>query len=208
MVDLLATLKEVEYEAGSCQKCGLYQGRHSVVFGDGNPASPLMLVGEGPGAQEDQQGIPFVGPAGRLLDRILDAAEIGRSNVYICNVVKCRPQNMRSASGGYIGGNSNRPPNGEEIKACLPWLEAQIALIQPKIIVCLGSISAKTLIEPNFSIIAGRGKWVEKHGVKIMPTFHPSALLRDPSKKRPAWDDFQRVRDAYREITGAVGPDN
>ncbi|MEW6663141.1 MAG: uracil-DNA glycosylase [Bacillota bacterium] len=198
-LDLLA---ELEIEAKACRQCYLAEERTNVAFGDGDPLSPLMLVGEGPGEQEDIQGKPFVGPAGQLLDKILEAAGIGRSRVYICNIVKCRPRNLPGRPGFRPGGGLNRPPTEEETKSCLPWLEAQIAIIQPKIILCLGSVAAQTVIEPSFSVTRDRGKWFNRYGIKIMATYHPSALLRDPAKKKPAWEDFQRIRDAFYQILG------
>ena len=199
-LDLLA---ELEKKAKACRQCYLAEERTNVAFSDGDPLSPLMLVGEGPGEQEDLQGRPFVGPAGQLLDKILDAAAIGRARVYICNIVKCRPRNLPGRPGFRAGGGQNRPPAEEEVKACLPWLEAQIAVIQPKIILCLGSVAAQVLIEPGFSVTRDRGKWFERYGIKIAATYHPSALLRDPVKKRPAWEDFQLVRDAYFQVLGS-----
>jgi DNA polymerase len=202
LMNRLLLLAEVEAEARACCRCNLAEDRTNVAFSDGDPMSPLMLVGEGPGEQEDLQGKPFVGPAGQLLDKILVAAGIGRNQVYICNVVKCRPSNRPERPGYRAGGGQNRPPTEDEIKSCFQWLEAQIALIQPKIILCLGSVAAQALIEPGFSVSKDRGKWFERYGFKIMATYHPSALLRDPAKKRPAWEDFQRVRDAYNQILG------
>jgi len=201
-MERLVLLTELEAAANACRQCYLAEGRTNVAFSDGDPLSPLMLVGEGPGEQEDLQGKPFVGPAGQLLDKILDAAGIGRTRVYICNIVKCRPRNLPGRPGFRPGGGLNRPPDEEEIKACLPWLEAQIAIIKPKIILCLGSVAAQAIIEPGVLVTRDRGKWCDRYGIKIMATYHPSALLRDPAKKRPAWEDFQRVRDAYYQISG------
>ncbi|BCV25538.1 uracil-DNA glycosylase family protein [Gelria sp. Kuro-4] len=184
------TLEELERLVGACRRCRLRAGCRRVVFGEGNPQAALMLVGEGPGQAEDEQGRPFVGAAGQLLNNILAAAGIERSEVFIGNVVKCRPP-------------GNRLPLPDEVKACRPYLEAQLRLIRPRIVVCLGALAAQTLIDPAVRITRERGRWVEKDGLLIMPTFHPAALLRDPSKKRPVWQDFQAVLERYRgkEVT-------
>jgi DNA polymerase len=181
------TLDELREGMADCRGCGLAAGRTNLVFGEGNPRARLMLIGEGPGAEEDRLGRPFVGPAGQLLDKILAAAGISRSEVYIANVVKCRPP-------------GNRVPNREEAAACLHWLRKQFALIAPPLVVILGSTALKNLIDPQASITAWRGRWITRGRVRFMPTYHPAALLRDPSKKRDVWRDFQAVRDAYREI--------
>jgi len=180
----LEQLKEVCLK---CSRCGLRAGAKQVVFGEGNPSAKLMFVGEGPGKQEDEMGRPFVGAAGQLLDRILEAAGLRRENVYIGNVVKCRPPN-------------NRMPTADEVAACRGYLEAQIAIIKPSIIVCLGALATKTLINPQAKITRVRGKWFERNGIKLMPTFHPAALLRDPGKKRLVWEDFKDLMKVYREI--------
>ncbi|PKM83971.1 MAG: uracil-DNA glycosylase [Firmicutes bacterium HGW-Firmicutes-13] len=168
----------------SCRKCSLRKGCEQVVFGEGNPQARLMLVGEGPGREEDKLGRPFVGAAGKLLDKILESVNIRREEVYIANVVKCRPP-------------YNRTPDQEEVKACYPYLQEQMSIIKPEIIICLGSLSAKTLIDPKAQITRIRGKWLEKDNIKIMPTFHPAALLRDPQKKKFVWQDFQQVKIEY-----------
>lgn len=180
------TLEELRGKALDCARCGLRGGCAGVVFGEGNPQAELMLIGEGPGADEDRLGRPFVGKAGQLLDKILAAIDLERfEHVFIANVVKCRPP-------------GNRAPRPNEAEVCLPWLYRQIELISPRIIVLLGSTALQNLIEPNARITVMRGKWlVSKSGVKIMPTYHPAALLRDASKKRPVWEDFQQVRDEY-----------
>ncbi|MBE0465899.1 MAG: uracil-DNA glycosylase [Candidatus Desulforudis sp.] len=181
------TLDELRAGMAECRECGLAAGRTYVVFGEGNPRARLMLIGEGPGAEEDRLGRPFVGPAGQLLDKILAAAGITRPEVYIANVVKCRPP-------------GNRVPTREEAAACLPWLRKQFSLIAPPLVVILGSTALKNLIDPQASITAWRGQWIVRGRTRLMPTYHPAALLRDPSKKRDVWRDFQLVRDAYREI--------
>lgn len=181
-------LKQIEQEMANCQRCGLAEGRNNIVFGRGNPQAKIMLIGEGPGKDEDLQGQPFVGAAGQLLDNILTAAEIKPEDVYIANVVKCRPP-------------KNRVPNKKEANACLPWLWQQIEFIRPPMIVLLGSVALQNLISPDARITQMRGQWLEsKSGIKIMPTFHPAALLRDASKKRPVWEDFQKIRDEYKKL--------
>ena len=180
-------LHDIQAEAQNCHACSLRSTCQQVVFGEGNPEADLMLVGEGPGGDEDRIGKPFVGAAGQLLDKILKAAEFEREEVYIANIVKCRPP-------------KNRTPKLDEMQCCLPWLEAQIAAVQPKIIVCLGSVAAKALIDVEVKITRIRGKWSNLHGMLLMPTFHPSALLRDEQKKRPVWEDFKKVRAAYLSI--------
>ncbi|MDN5344782.1 MAG: uracil-DNA glycosylase [Clostridia bacterium] len=178
----LETLRE---KALSCQGCPLRRHARQVVFGEGNPRADLMLVGEGPGAQEDEAGRPFVGPAGQLLDRILAAAGLQRAELYITNIVKCRPP-------------GNRQPLPAEVQACRPILEAQIKLIQPRIIVCLGAVAMRALIAPGASITRLRGQWITRDGIRYLLTFHPAALLRDASKKRPVWEDFKSLRQVYR----------
>lgn len=185
----LSRIKDVEQLKDltvGCARCELRGGCSGVVFGEGNPNARLMLIGEGPGADEDRLGRPFVGKAGQLLDKILEAIGLERfTHVYIANVVKCRPP-------------GNRAPRPEEAEQCLPWLYRQIELVSPEIIVLLGSTALQNLIDPEARITKMRGQWlVSKSGIKIMPTYHPAALLRDTSKKRPVWEDFQKVRDEY-----------
>ena len=174
-------------EIRGCTRCGLCRRRTRTVPGEGNPHSQLLLVGEGPGAQEDITGRPFVGAAGQLLDRMLAAIDLTREQVYIANVVKCRPE-------------GNRAPTPDEAAACLPYLRAQTALIRPRIIVCLGATPARYLLGEDVRVTRDRGQWLERKGVRMMCTFHPAALLRDESKKRPAWQDFQAIRDALRAL--------
>ena len=183
----ITTLADLEQESKTCQSCNLRQGATQVVFGVGNPEATLMLVGEGPGGEEDRQGFPFVGSAGQLLTRILAAVDIQREEVYITNIVKCRPP-------------GNRVPANEEIDQCIGYLKKQIELINPQIIVCLGSLATQILIDKQARITKVRGNWVEKDSRLFMPTFHPAALLRDPNKKRPVWDDFQKIAASYREL--------
>jgi uracil-DNA glycosylase family 4 len=180
-------LQELKEAALQCQNCGLREGCQQVVFGDGNPQARILFVGEGPGKDEDMAGVPFVGRAGQLLDRILAAAELKRAEVYIANVVKCRPP-------------GNRLPHPDEVRQCRNLLEAQIRLIDPAIIVCLGSMASQTVIDPNVRITKIRGTWLTRQGRKIIATFHPAALLRNEAYKRPAWEDFKAIRDAYREL--------
>lgn len=171
----------------NCRRCGLRDGATQVVFGRGNPKADLMFVGEAPGKQEDEVGEPFVGAAGNLLDKIFVAAGIKRDEVFVTNVAKCRPP-------------ANRFPLPEEVGLCKVFLEAQIKLVDPLIIVCLGALATQTLINPQAKITRIRGQWFERNGVKIIPTFHPAALLRDPAKKRPVWEDFQELMRVYQEM--------
>ncbi|MEQ8201516.1 MAG: uracil-DNA glycosylase [Syntrophomonadaceae bacterium] len=181
--------QQLQELARQCQRCILRSTCRQVVFGAGSRAARIMFVGEGPGKDEDEQGIPFVGRAGQLLDKILAAAEFNRPEVYITNVVKCRPP-------------GNRLPNPDEVKACRPYLEAQIRLISPRLIVCLGSAATQAIIDPKARITQVHGRWFAREGIKMMATFHPAALLRNPSYKRPAWEDFKLIRDEYRSICG------
>jgi DNA polymerase len=152
-----------------------------VVFGEGSQNAAAIFVGEGPGETEDQLGRPFVGRAGQLLDKILVASGFSRNEVYIANVVKCRPPD-------------NRLPSPDETEACLPWLRAQIRLIRPRIVVCLGAAATQVLIDARLRITTARGKWFERDGLRLIPTFHPAALLRDMSKKLPVWEDMKKIR--------------
>ncbi len=180
----LESLSDLEQRAKSCQLCRLREGCRQVVFGEGKSEARLMLVGEGPGMDEDLQGRPFVGKAGQLLDKILQAAELPRQEVFIGNVVKCRPP-------------GNRLPHPDEVKVCRNFLEAQIRIIKPQIIVCMGSLATQVIIDPRARITMTRGKWFNRQGIKIMAVFHPAALLRNPSYKRPTWEDFKQIRDEY-----------
>lgn len=173
-----------------CTRCGLCETRHNVVFGVGNETADIMFVGEGPGEQEDLKGEPFVGPAGKLLDEMLCIIDLDRkSNCYIGNIVKCRPPR-------------NRDPLETEQDACIGYLRNQVALIKPKIIVCLGRIAAKRLIDPDFRITRQHGQWVQRNGVWMTAIYHPSALLRDVSKRPETFDDLLSIREKIRE-TGA-----
>ena len=177
-------------ECASCRACPLCEGRHNLVFGVGNEHADLMFVGEGPGEQEDLQGIPFVGPAGKLLDSMLEMIDLDRSRIYIANMVKCRPPH-------------NRDPQASEMAACRAWLDRQIALVDPKLIVCLGRISAMALIREDFRITREHGLWFDKDGRRILATFHPSALLRDPSRRPEAFMDLREIRKEYRALQAA-----
>lgn len=189
--DKEARMDEFRQQALSCQRCHLRGQCTQVVFGYGNPNTPLMLIGEGPGGDEDTEGKPFVGKAGQLLSRILEAAEIPRDQVYISNVVKCRPP-------------QNRKPVPEEMKQCLWILFGEILIIRPKVIVLLGATALQGVVDPGASITKMRGAWLEMAGFQIMPTYHPAALLRDESKKRDVWEDFKEVRQVYQELLRPV----
>ena len=178
------TLTEVRQELGDCKRCKLCNGRTQIVFGTGNPRAELVFVGEGPGADEDQQGVPFVGKAGQLLTKMIEAMGFKRDEVYICNVVKCRPPN-------------NRNPEPDEIEACEPFLKAQLAAIRPKVIVALGKFAAQTLLRDSTAITRLRGQWREYQGIPLMPTFHPAYLLRSPDEKKHAWLDLQQVMKRF-----------
>lgn len=185
MAEISWELLESQVEA--CRMCGLCEHIHHKVPGQGDHHSPLMFIGEGPGQVEDEQGLAFVGPAGQLLTRMLLAIDLPRDRVYICNVVKCRPPN-------------NRVPEPQEAAACMLHLRMQVALVRPKVIVLLGSTAAKNTLGEDVRITRDRGKWFERKGVWMMPTYHPSALLRDTSKKRDAWEDMQSLRDKLMEL--------
>ncbi len=174
----------LDREACSCQKCGLAQTRTSVVFGSGKTNADLLFVGEAPGAEEDRQGLPFVGAAGQLLTRMIEAMGLTRKDVYITNIIKCRPPN-------------NRDPKPDEIAECQPYLLQQIDLIAPVVICTLGRFAAQTLLQTTESIGRLRGKIFEYQGAKLVPTYHPAALLRNAHWKRPAWEDLKLVRKLY-----------
>jgi DNA polymerase len=178
-------LQALRNEMGDCTRCRLHSARQNIVFGVGNPNARLVFVGEAPGADEDVQGEPFVGKAGQLLTRIIEAIALKRSDVYITNIVKCRPP-------------GNRDPQDDEIQTCLPFLKKQLAIIQPRIICTLGRYSTQTLLETRQGITALRGRFHElPNGIKVMPTYHPSFLLRYPEKKRETWEDMQQVQREY-----------
>lgn len=170
-----------------CDHCGLGKGCIQKVPGQGDIHAPLMLIGEGPGEQEDKRGLAFVGPAGQLLTRMLAAIQLPRERIYICNVVKCRPP-------------GNRQPSPEEMQACIGHLRAQTALIRPKVILLLGATAVSAVLGPEYRITRCHGQWFERKGVWIIATYHPSALLRDESKKRDAWEDLKRVKAKLSEL--------
>lgn len=182
--------KELEQRCRSCRSCSLCETRTNVVFGVGNKDADVFFIGEGPGEQEDLKGEPFVGPAGKLLDDMLSIIDLDRGNVYIANIVKCRPPR-------------NRDPLPQEQEACIEFLRGQVALIRPKIIVCLGRIAATRLIDPEHRITRDHGKWSLRNGVWFMSMYHPSALLRDLSKRPETFDDLMSLREKIRQV-GAV----
>ncbi len=193
------TWEVFHHQVEQCALCPLYQGIHHKVPGQGDAASPLMFIGEGPGQVEDEEGLAFVGPAGQLLTKMLAAINLPRDRVYICNIVKCRPP-------------QNRVPTEEEAAACRLHLRNQTALVRPKVIVLLGGTAAKNILGPDTRITRDRGHWQERKGVWMMPTYHPSALLRDPAKKREAWEDMQSLQaklmelGLYQDIYGGNAP--
>ena len=179
--------EELEQSIKDCKKCKLCTNRSNIVFGTGNKEATLMMIGEGPGADEDKEGIPFVGKAGQLMNKAFEGIGIKREEIYIANIVKCRPP-------------SNRVPEEEEAEACLNYLRNQVVLIKPKIIVLLGSTALKNILGKDYSITASRGKWIEKKGIMYMPTWHPAALLRDENKKIEFWKDLKEVKKQYDSI--------
>lgn len=183
----METWEALEETCLRCDRCQLCRTRHNVVFGVGNRSSRLLFVGEGPGEQEDLQGVPFVGPAGKLLDDMLSIIDLDREKCYIANIVKCRPPH-------------NRDPQPQEQDACIGFLENQIALLQPKIIVCLGRIAAQRLIAPEFRITRDHGTWTARDGVLYSAMYHPSALLRDPTKRPETFDDLLLLRKKIQEL--------
>ena len=179
---------ELEHQCMSCRKCPLCEERTNVVFGVGPRDAEVLFIGEGPGENEDLQGEPFVGRAGKLLDEMLEIVDLSRTkNIYIANMVKCRPP-------------KNRDPLNTEQDACMDWLRNQVALLRPKIIVCLGRISAMRIIKEDFKITQEHGQWFEKNGIQMMALFHPAALLRDPRRKPETFDDLKTLQAKIREI--------
>ncbi len=180
--------QELKDACMNCENCELYKTRTNVVFGAGQKNAEILFVGEGPGEQEDLTGEPFVGRAGQLLDKFLDYIGLDRNtNVFIGNVVKCRPP-------------QNRDPRPEETEVCIDWLREQVRQMRPKIIVCLGRISAQRLISPNFKVTQEHGEFIEKGGILFMGTFHPAAILRDPRRKPEAFEDFLKLRDKIAQL--------
>jgi len=180
-------LNELQHQYSNCTKCSLSQSRHNFVYGEGNPNALAMLIGEGPGEQEDKTGRPFVGAAGQLLEKMLAAINLKRSDVYIANIVKCRPP-------------GNRNPEAEERRACLPYLLEQIQIIQPKLLLLLGLVSAQTLLNNNNTLGWHRGKIHYFMDIPALVTYHPSALLRNPEWKKPAWVDLQEFQKEYEKL--------
>jgi len=174
------SLLKIRSDLGECTRCKLHRGRNKIVFGEGNPKAQLVFVGEGPGHDEDVQGLPFVGRAGKLLTQMIEAMGLERKDVYICNVVKCRPP-------------ENRTPEKDEITTCSPFLLRQLDAISPQVIVCLGSVAAQTLLETNRGISHYRGEWLDFRGRKLLATYHPAYLLRNPGAKSEVWRDLQKV---------------
>ena len=179
--------EELEKSIINCRKCKLCQGRNHIVFAEGNKEADVMLIGEGPGADEDREGIPFVGKAGQLMNKAFDGLKIDRSKLYIANVVKCRPP-------------QNRVPEEDEATACLDYLRNQVMLVKPKIIVLLGSTALKNILGKEYGLTATRGKWIERKQIQYMPTWHPAALLRDEAKKIEFWKDLKEVCKKAREM--------
>ena len=178
-------IKELERVVHNCKKCKLCTTRKNTVFGSGNVNAKVMFIGEGPGADEDKEGLPFVGKAGKLMDMALQTLDINRDELYIANIVKCRPP-------------GNRNPEIDEVNACLNYLRNQVLIIKPKIIVLLGNVALKSILGKEYSITSVRGKWIEKKGIMYMPTFHPAALLRDDRKKIDFLRDLKLVKAAFK----------
>ena len=174
------TLEQIRNDLGDCRRCKLWKGRTNIVFGTGNPHAQLVFVGEGPGYDEDRQGEPFVGKAGQLLTKIIEAMKLSRDQIYICNVIKCRPP-------------ENRNPEPDEIKACFPFLKRQLDSISPDFVCALGSVAANALLEKEVFISRVRGRFFDYKGIKVMPTYHPAYLLRNPVKKKDVWEDVQKI---------------
>jgi DNA polymerase len=185
--NMYANMEELKGSIENCNKCKLCSKRKNIVFGVGNENTDIMFIGEGPGADEDEQGIPFVGKAGQLMNKAFEAIGIDRDSVYIANIVKCRPPN-------------NRDPENDEINGCMNYLRNQVMIIKPKIIVLLGRISLQNILGQEYKITASRGKWIEKKGILYMPTWHPAALLRDETKKIDFINDLQEVVRKQQEL--------
>ena len=183
--------EELKVVCADCKRCGLCETRHNVVFGAGNENADVMFIGEGPGEQEELQGVPFVGPAGKLLDDMMSIIDLDRNNSYIANIVKCRPPR-------------NRDPLETEQDSCIEYLRNQVALVKPKIIVCLGRIAAIRIIAPDFRITKQHGTWVQKNGVWMTAIYHPSALLRDVSKRPETFEDLLSLREKIRQVGARI----
>lgn len=181
----------LEEQCKECHQCELCEGRSNVVFGVGNQQADIMFIGEGPGEQEDLKGEPFVGPAGRLLDDMMSIIDLNRKNSYIANIVKCRPP-------------GNRDPLDQEQDACIGYLRNQVSLVKPRIIVCLGRVAAKRIIDPEFRITKDHGAWTQRSGIWMTAIYHPSALLRDPSKRPETFEDLLSIRDKIRQTQSEI----
>lgn len=184
---MFETWEELEKSIIGCKKCKLCTGRNNIVFGTGNKEAEIMFIGEGPGADEDREGEPFVGRAGKLMNMAFDGIGIKREEVYIANIVKCRPP-------------SNRNPEADEAEACIDYLRNQVMLVKPKVIVLLGSVALKNILGNEYGITASRGNWIERKGILYMPTWHPAALLRDENKKIEFWKDLKQVKEKMENI--------
>ena len=182
---IIDTLDSIQLDIGDCQRCKLARSRNRIVFGEGDQNAKLVFIGEGPGFEEDRKGQPFVGAAGQLLTRIIEAIKLSRHQVYICNIIKCRPP-------------GNRNPEPDEIRTCFPFLERQLAAIQPDFIVALGTFAAQTLLGTTTSISRLRGRFHKYKGIRVLPTYHPAYLLRNPAKKRDVWEDMKMLMKEYR----------
>ena len=185
-IPVVENLDTIRHELGDCRRCKLHRGRKHIVFGEGNPQARLVFVGEGPGHDEDVQGLPFVGRAGQLLTKIIQSIDLNREDVYICNIIKCRPP-------------GNRNPERDEIEACLPFLQRQLKAIEPEFICALGTFAAQTLLQTKTPISKLRGTFHAYEGIRLLPTYHPAFLLRNPNKKRDVWEDVQKLQAAYNE---------
>jgi uracil-DNA glycosylase family 4 len=187
--NLAPSLEEIRKELGDCKRCKLHRGRRTIVFGEGNKNAKLMFVGEGPGYDEDVQGRPFVGKAGQLLTKIIQSIHLEREEVYIANIIKCRPP-------------QNRNPEPDEIASCSPFLMKQIQAIRPDIICALGTFAAQTLLRTDAKITSLRGRTFDLQGIKVLPTYHPAFLLRNPDKKREVWEDMKQIAERLAEEEG------
>ena len=187
----MLTWEELESECLACQNCQLCSRRNHVVFGVGRKDADIMFIGEGPGEQEDLQGVPFVGAAGKLLDDMMRIIDLDRTNVYIANIVKCRPP-------------GNRDPQDQEQDACIGYLRNQVALVRPKVIVCLGRISARRIIDSDYRITKEHGTWVQRNGIWMTAIYHPSALLRDLSKRPETFEDLLQIREKLSEVQADI----
>jgi len=194
-ISAVSNLDSIRQELGDCQRCRLHASRTRIVFGTGNPHAELVFIGEAPGREEDLQGEPFVGQAGQLLTRIIEAIGLSRQEVYITNVIKCRPP-------------ENRNPAPEEIAACEPFLIKQLAAIRPRLICALGTFAAQTLLKTEAKISALRGRFHVYQGIPLMPTYHPAFLLRNPQKKRDVWEDMKKLKKEYEKLRAASAAQN